>query len=341
MYNPCAAGIFGEPVAENFRVEQAVLSENLLDGQVLVQTQYLSVDPYLRCQMDEAEMESVQSWKIGGVIDSGGIGIVQQSKDSGFCVGDTVSNFDWPWQTHCVFDGKSLQKMDPSLVNGQLSHFLGAVGTTGLTALLGMKAQAQVVPGANQTLVVSGAAGACGSLAGQIGRIMGCARVVGICGTDEKCSFLVNELGFDGALNYKKKYLAQKLKELCPNGVDIYFDNVGGTISDMVISQMNQNSHVVLCGQISQYNKDMCHPPPPAAQTEALLEERNITRDRFLLFNHTDQFDSSIQQLSKWLKEGKIKAQETITCGLENTPGAFLSMMTGGNTGKQIVQVSQ
>uniref|UniRef100_A0A8C5QZB8 15-oxoprostaglandin 13-reductase n=1 Tax=Leptobrachium leishanense TaxID=445787 RepID=A0A8C5QZB8_9ANUR len=264
-------GIFGEPVAENFRVEQAVLSENLLDGQVLVQTQYLSVDPYLRCQMDEAEMESVQSWKIGGVIDSGGIGIVQQSKDSGFCVGDTVSNFDWPWQTHCVFDGKSLQKMDPSLVNGQLSHFLGAVGTTGLTALLGMKAQAQVVPGANQTLVVSGAAGACGSLAGQ----------------------------------------------------------------------MNQNSHVVLCGQISQYNKDMCHPPPPAAQTEALLEERNITRDRFLLFNHTDQFDSSIQQLSKWLKEGKIKAQETITCGLENTPGAFLSMMTGGNTGKQIVQVSQ
>ncbi|CAH2328509.1 prostaglandin reductase 2 isoform X1 [Pelobates cultripes] len=334
-------GIFGEPVPENFRLEEVSLSEELHDGHILARTLYLSVDPYLRCQMDDTGMEGVPSWKIGGVLDSNGIGVVEKSKTNGFTAGDIVSSFNWPWQTQCIFDGKVLQKMDPSLVNGQLSHFLGAVGTTGLTAYLGMKEKGHVTPGANQTLVISGAAGACGSLAGQIGRIQGCSRVVGICGTDEKCSFLINELGFDCALNYKKKNLASKLKECCPNGVDLYFDNVGGTISDMVISQMNQNGHVILCGQISQYNKDMCHPPPPPPQTEAILKERNITRDRFLLFNYTDQYQSGIQQLSQWLKTGQIKAKETIVQGIENTAGAFLSMMTGGNIGKQIVKISE
>ncbi|XP_069805345.1 prostaglandin reductase 2 isoform X4 [Dendropsophus ebraccatus] len=230
--------------------------------------------------------------------------------------------------------------LDPGLVDGHLSHFLGAVGLTGLTAYLGVKERGHVIPGANQTMVVSGAAGACGSLAGQIGRFLGCSRVVGICGTDEKCSLLTSALGFDAALNYKEKSLTDKLRICCPDGVDVYFDNVGGEISDLVISQMTKNSHVILCGQISQYNKDVPYPPPLPPQTAAILKERNITRERFMVLSYADQHEAGIHQLSQWLRTGKLKVKETIVQGIENTAGAFVSMMKGGNIGKQIVQIS-
>ncbi|XP_053331304.1 prostaglandin reductase 2 [Spea bombifrons] len=335
-------GSDGEPVAENFRLEEAVLQEELLDGQVLARTLYLSVDPYLRCRMNEdTNAEYIKSWMIDKVLDSGGIGVIEESGTSQFSVGDIVTSFNWPWQTRCILDGKSLQKLDPSLVDGHLSHFLGAVGLTGLTALIGVKEKGHVIPGANQTMVVSGAAGACGSLAGQIGRLLGCSHIVGICGTDQKCSVLTSDLGFDCALNYKDNNLANKLKECCSNGVDVYFDNVGGAISDAVISQMNQDGHIILCGQISQYNKDLPYPPPLNPQTEAVLKERNIKRERFLVLRYTDQFESGIMELSQWVKTGELKVKETFAHGLEETAGAFLSMMTGGNIGKQIVQVSE
>ncbi|XP_053567403.1 prostaglandin reductase 2 [Bombina bombina] len=301
-------GIYGEPVAENFRLEEVSLAEELKEGQVLARTLYISVDPYLRCCMNDATgTDYAGSWKISEVVDSGGIGVVEKSRSNQYAAGDLVTSFNWPWQTNCILDEKSLQKIDPKLVNGHISHYLGAAGVVGLTAYLGMKVKGNVTPGANQTLVVSGAAGGVGSLAGQIGRLFGCSRIVGICGTNEKCSVLVSEMGFDSALNYKDKDLSENLKKSCPNGVDIYFDNVGGEISDIVISQMNQNSHVVLCGQISQYNNDMLHPPPPAPQTESILKNRNITRERFLLFDYTDQQESGVLQLSKWLREGKLK----------------------------------
>ncbi|XP_029454538.1 prostaglandin reductase 2 isoform X2 [Rhinatrema bivittatum] len=271
-----------EPVAENFQVEEASLPDGISEGQVKVRTLYLSVDPYMRCRMnEETGSDYLLSWKLGEVADGGGIGVVEESKHGNFTIGDTVCSFNWPWQNTAIVEAKILQKLDPQLVDGHLSYFLGAVGMPGLTALFGVKEKGHVTPSAKQTMVVSGAAGACGSLAGQIGRLEGCSRVVGICGSDEKCSILVSELGFDVALNYRNESLAQKLRESCPAGVDVYFDNVGGDVSDTVISQMNQNSHVILCGQISQYNKDVPYPPPLPSPTEAALRDKNITRTTF------------------------------------------------------------
>ncbi|XP_040188559.1 prostaglandin reductase 2-like [Rana temporaria] len=333
-------GIDKEPGPENFRLEEADLQEELSDGQVLAKTLYLSVDPYLRyCMNEESAGSYLQIWKISEVVFSNGIGVVEQSKSNQLKVGDIVSDFNWPWQTKCILDGSSLKKLDPSLVDGHVSHYLGLLGSTGLTALIGIREQGHVTPGANQTMVVSGAAGGVGSLAGQIGHLLGCSHVIGICGTKEKCTFLTSELGFDEALNYKMPGLTYKLKACCPNGVDIYFDNVGGEISDTVISQMKKNSHLVLCGQISQYNKSPPFTLDP--QTETTLKERNIARELFLLLNYSDQFESATLQLSEWVRAGKLKAKETIVHGLENTAGAFLSMMKGGNIGKQIVQVAE
>ncbi|XP_037994355.1 prostaglandin reductase 2 isoform X1 [Motacilla alba alba] len=332
----------GVPVAENFRLEQSTISDTVQAGQVRVKTLYLSVDPYMRCRMNEdTGSDYLRPWQLSEVADGGGIGVVEESQHHNLAKGDFVTSFTWPWQTVAVLDGDSLQKLVPQLVNGRLSYFLGAAGITGLTALLGIREKGHVAAGANQTMVVSGAAGACGSLAGQIGRLEGCSRVVGIAGTDEKCSILVQEMGFDAAINYKKGDVAKQLRELCPGGVDVYFDNVGGDISDTVISQMNQNSHIILCGQISQYNKDVPYPPPLPPDIEKIQKERNITRERFLVLNYMDKQEASVLQLCQWIQEGKLKVRETVVEGLANIGAAFQSMMSGGNIGKQIVSVSK
>uniref|UniRef100_A0A8C8JKK1 15-oxoprostaglandin 13-reductase n=1 Tax=Oncorhynchus tshawytscha TaxID=74940 RepID=A0A8C8JKK1_ONCTS len=214
-------------------------------------------------------------------------------------------------------------QVEPQLVDGHISYFLGAVGMPGLTALLGVREKGHVTDGANQTMVVSGAAGACGSVAGQIGRVDGCTRVVGICGSDEKCRVLVEDLGFSAAVNYRQGDVATALRESCPNGVDVYFDNVGGPISDAVIAQMNNDGHVILCGQISQYNKDA-------------LQSKNITRERFMVLNYMEKHEAGIIQLSQWVREGQIKARQTLLYFAV----AFCSMMKGGNIGKQIIKIS-
>ncbi|NWU89319.1 PTGR2 reductase, partial [Upupa epops] len=332
----------GVPVAENFRLEQSTIADTIQAGQVLVRTLYLSVDPYMRCRMNEdTGSDYLLPWKLSEVADGGGIGVVEESKYNKLVKGDFVTSFTWPWQTVAILDGNSLQKLVPQLVNGHLSYFLGAAGITGLTALLGIKEKGHIAAGTNQTMVVSGAAGACGSLAGQIGHLEGCPRVVGIAGTDEKCSILVKEMGFDAAINYKKENVAQQLRELCPGGVDIYFDNVGGDISNAVISQMNQNSHIILSGQISQYNKDVPYPPPLPPDIENIRQERNITRDRFLVLNYMDKYEASVLQLCQWIQEGKLKVRETVVEGLANIGAAFQAMMNGGNIGKQIVSLSK
>uniref|UniRef100_F7G4A8 Prostaglandin reductase 2 n=1 Tax=Monodelphis domestica TaxID=13616 RepID=F7G4A8_MONDO len=312
----------GRPVAENFRMEEANLPDKLNEGQVLVRTLYLSVDPYMRCRMNEdTGTDYIKPWQLAEVVDGGGVGVIEESQHTSLTKGDFVTSFYWPWQTKAILEGNTLEKVDPQFVDGHLSYFLGAIGMPGLTSLIGIKEKGHVTVGSNQTMVVSGAAGACGSLAGQIGHLEGCSRVVGICGTDEKCSILVSELGFDAAVNYKKDNVAKQLHELCPSGVDVYFDNVGGDISDTVLSQMNQNSHVILCGQISQYNKDVPYPPPLLPEVEEILKTRNITRERFLVLNHKDKFESGLLQLSQWFKEGKLKIKETVMDGLENMGG--------------------
>ncbi|XP_072120205.1 prostaglandin reductase 2 isoform X1 [Mobula birostris] len=331
-----------EPVAENFRMEEGHLPEDLQDGQVKVHTRYLSVDPYMRCRMNEdTGVQYLLPWQVSKVTDGGGVGVVEESKHLLFQKWDVVTSMNWPWQNYAIVDGEILTKLDPQLVDGHLSYFLGVAGLPGLTALLGVREKGHVKPGANQTMVVSGAAGACGMLAGQIARLEGCSRVVGICGTDEKVQVLIRRMGFDAAINYKNDDITEKLSEYCPSGVDVYFDNVGGHISDVVISQMNKDSHVILCGQISQYNKAVPYPPPLPSHTEAILKERNITRERFLVTNYSDNFATSLVQLTRWLKEGKLKVCETVVKGLENIGAAFESMMKGGNIGKQLVLVAE
>ncbi|XP_033043384.1 prostaglandin reductase 2 isoform X3 [Trachypithecus francoisi] len=275
----------GNPVAENFRMEEICLTDNINEGQVQVRTLYLSVDPYMRCRMNEdTGTDYITPWQLSQVVDGGGIGIIEESKHTNLTKGDFVTSFYWPWQTKVILDGNNLEK---------------------------------------------------------IGHLLGCSRVVGICGTHEKCVLLTSELGFDAAINYKKENVAEQLRESCPAGVDVYFDNVGGNISDTVISQMNENSHIILCGQISQYNKDVPYPPPLSPAIEAIQKERNITRERFLVLNYKDKFEPGILQLSQWFKEGKLKIKETVINGLENMGAAFQSMMTGGNIGKQIVCISE
>ncbi|XP_041122695.1 prostaglandin reductase 2-like [Polyodon spathula] len=332
----------GEPVPENFGVEEAYLPADLNPGHVQVRTLYLSVDPYMRCRMNEdTGTDYLSPWQLSEVVEGGGVGIVEDSRHDSFTEGDTVVSFSWPWQTQAVLEGKLLQKLDPQLVDGHHSYFLGAVGMPGLTALLGVREKGHVTPGANQTMVVSGAAGACGSLAGQVGRLDGCSKVVGICGSDEKCQVLVSELGFDSAINYKRQDVAARLRESCPTGVDVYFDNVGGSISDTVIAQMTEGGHVILCGQISQYNKDVPYPPPLPASTQEVLHSKHITRERFTVLSYTDKHEAGMLQLSQWVREGKLKVLETVVKGLDNMGVAFHSMMKGGNVGKQIVQVSE
>ncbi|XP_060684663.1 prostaglandin reductase 2 isoform X5 [Hemiscyllium ocellatum] len=241
----------GEPVAENFKVEESYLPQDLQEGQVKVCTKFLSVDPYMRCRMNEdTGADYLLPWQVSSVVTGGGVGLVEDSKHQNFRKCDVVTSFSWPWQTRAVVDGAVLTK---------------------------------------------------------IGRLEGCSRVVGICGSDEKCQILVSEIGFDAAINYKKDNVAEKLREYCPAGVDAYFDNVGGDISNTVINQMNPNSHIILCGQISQYNKDVPYPPPLPPPIDVILKERNIKRERFLVLNYTEKFEVGTMQLSRWLKEGKLK----------------------------------
>lgn len=288
-----------------------------------MKTLYLSVDPYMRCRMNEdTGAEYLRPWPLSEPADGGGVGLVQSSFCSSVSEGDVVTSFNWPWQTHAVLPGKTLQKLDPQLVDGRLLYFLGAVGMPGLTALFGVREKGHVTKG--QTMVISGAAGACGSIAGQIARLDGCSTVVGICGSEEKCRAVVKDLGFSAAVNYRQDDVSARLKQFCPEGVDVYFDNVGGDISDTVISQMNRNGHVILCGQISQYNKDVPYPPPLTDQTQTHLSQNNITRDRFLVLDYMDQAEAGVFALSQLVRSGQLKVTETVVNGIENMGGKNL-----------------
>ncbi|BFZ07719.1 hypothetical protein BsWGS_10758 [Bradybaena similaris] len=334
-----------EPSKDNFSFEETLFpQEPPKDGEVLIKNEYLSLDPALRCVMNEdSGVDYLKAWDIGETLSGfGGIGTVVSSGDPNFLPGDQVTTlYQWPWKVYFVISSSCVRKI-PEVISAISPTFcLHVTGITGLTAYLGVQEKAHVIKGANQTMVVSGAAGATGSIVGQVAKAKGCGKVVGICGSDIKCKVLTEELGFHAAINYKTESMAARLHEICPEGVDIYFDNVGGSISDEIIRQMNPDSHVVLCGQISVYNKNVPYPPPISDEISTILKEKNITRDRFLVLNYPDKFDSSIEELLKLLAAGKIKAKETIEMGLANAGRAFVSMMTGGNIGKQLVKVTE
>ncbi|XP_060553053.1 prostaglandin reductase 2-like [Ruditapes philippinarum] len=348
VYLKSRPGADHEPSMENFGHETCPLPPALSSGEVTIKTLYISIDPAMRCRMnDETGVDYINAWQLGETIQGlGGVGEVIESKDTAFSKGDQVQGvMNWPWIK--FFNTKTDDKLLPlTKVDAALKSnpqvVLSLFGVTGLTSYLGVKERGNLSPGKNQTFVVSGAAGACGNLAGQIGKLLGAHRVVGICGSDSKCSFLTTQLGFDTALNYKTENSPQRLKETCPEGIDAYFDNVGGTLSEEVIKQMNEGSHVILCGQIAVYNKDVPYPPPISQQMQDIISDRNITRERFLVLHFQDQFGDGIKILQEWYINGKLKVPEYIHEGLGHAGEAFVNMMTSvkqEKVGKQMVNV--
>ena len=263
----------------------------------------------------------------------GAIGKVVESKNPQYQVGDFVVGM-FGWQQYAVSSGKGLRKLDPHAA--PLPTGLSVLGITGLSAYFGLLDVCHPQPG--ETVVVSGAAGAVGSVAGQIAKIQGC-RVVGIAGSDAKIDYLLNELGFDAAFNYKTvtDYHA-RLKELCPSGVDVYFDNVGGAITDAVLKCINVHARVSVCGQISQYNLER---PELGPRWFGTLIVKRAKVQGFLILDYASRFQEGLRQLGQWLREGKLKHREEFAEGIENAPRAFLGMLQGRNTGKQLVKVSE
>ncbi len=301
------------------------------DGECLVQGIYLSVDPYMRGRMRDRP-SYVAPVGLGEVMGGGVVGRVLESKCAEFQQGDIAEGL-LGWQEYAVAPAKALRKVDPTLA--PISTALGVLGMPGLTAYFGLLDVAG--PKAGETVVVSGAAGAVGATVGQIAKIQGC-RAVGIAGSDEKVQQLVGELGFDGAFNYKTaKDYAAELKALCPDGVDVYFDNVGGAITDAVFPLINVGARVSVCGQISQYNLEA------EAVGPRLLWHLIVKRARaqgFLVFDYADRYPEGLAQMGQWVKQGKIKFRERISEGIETAPKAFLEMMQGKNIGKQLVRLS-
>jgi NADPH-dependent curcumin reductase CurA len=263
----------------------------------------------------------------------GTVAEVVESRHPQFAPGDIVLGFSG-WQEYALSDGSGVTKIDPALA--PVSTALGVLGMPGLTAYFGLLEIGKANPG--ETVVVSGAAGAVGSIVGQIAKIKGC-RVVGIAGSDSKIDWIVNELGFDAGFNYKTTpdYFG-KLKELCPRGIDCYFDNVGGAITDAAFRLINVHARIVICGQISQYNLEK---PELGPRPLTALLVRQARAEGFLVFRFADRYAEGVRQLAQWVREGRLKYREEFVEGIENAPRAFLGMLQGQNTGKQLVKVAK
>ena len=303
----------------------------LIDGQILIKNIYLSLDPANRGWMS-GQKSYVDAMQLGDVMRGGTIGIVEDTKSEKFEKGDIV-NAMGGWQEYCVSDGKGVRKI-PLNTGFKLDSFMSILGMTGMTAYFGLLDITK--PKAGETLVVSAAAGAVGSIVCQIGKIKGC-RVIGISGSQDKCDWLVNDLGIDGSINYKTENLREKLKELCPGGIDIYFENVGGKNTEIILSRMNVNSRISLCGLISGYNSETIVPGP--AWGNLLIKRINLRG--FIVFDYIKRYMEAFQDLSTWMRDGKIKYKNHIIPGIENAENALKKLFNGENLGKLIIEVSK
>ncbi len=318
----------GEPTESNFALVEVPLPEPG-PGQFLARTIYLSLDPYMRGRMNAGESYAKPA-ELGRPMVGGTVGQVVQSNHPGFAAGEFVLGY-WGWQEYGLSKGGGVRKLDPA--QGPLSYALGVLGMPGMTAYVALLDIGRPQPG--ETVVVSAAAGAVGSLVGQIARLKAC-RAVGTAGSDEKCRFVVDELGFDACVNYKTQDLKQTLKDACPGGIDVYYDNVGGPVLAAVLRQINMGARIPFVGQIAHYNATE---PPPGPNLTPLLVKRALIQG-FIVSDHPDREAEFLRDVSGWLKEGKIKFREDIVYGLENAPRAFLGLFRGENTGKLLVRVS-
>ncbi|RCW32049.1 NADP-dependent oxidoreductase [Marinilabilia salmonicolor] len=319
----------GKPELTDFGFTTSEIPE-LKEGEVLVRARYVSVDPYLRGRMSDAP-SYIPPFELNKPMASGVIAEVLESKSRNFSKGDYVSGL-LPWKETQVITADGLIKVDPD--KAPLSAYLGVLGMTGLTAYLGLTEIGK--PKMGETLLVSGAAGAVGSVTGQIGKILGL-RVVGIAGTDEKVEMLKSEFGFDDAINYKTtENMVEAIASACPDGVDVYFDNVGGVISEAVLFNINKFSRTVNCGAISVYNNTEL---PKSISVQPFLVKKSSSMQGFVVTDFADKHSEGVRQLAEWFSQGKLKFSETIREGFENIPQAFLDLFDGKNKGKMVVKL--
>lgn len=316
----------GEAVPANFRLENVPVP-SLTDGQVLVRNHYLSLDPYMRMRMDDAKSYAAPQ-AIGAVMIGGTVGEIVESKNPQFAVGDKVVGM-LGWSEMGVSDGTLLKKVDATHI--PLSAYLGAVGMPGMTAWYGLTQIMQPKPG--ETIVVSAASGAVGSVVGQLAKERGC-RAVGIAGGPEKCAYVVNELGFDACIDYKAGNLDADLAAATPNGIDAIFENVGGEVFDAALARMNPFGRIALCGMISGYDGQ----PAPIKNVRVLLSMR-LTMRGFIVSEHMELWPQGLKELGMLVASGKLKFRESVADGLAAAPEAFIGLLKGKNFGKQLVKL--
>ncbi len=299
------------------------------DGEVLVKTLYLSLDPAMRGWMNEGK-SYIPPVQIGEVMRAGGVGRVVASKHPSFKEGDEVYG-TLGVQEYATIDGKALTKVDARLA--PLPVYLGALGMPGMTAYFGLLDIGQ--PKAGETVVVSGAAGAVGTVVGQIAKIKGC-RAVGIAGGKEKCDYLTQQLGFDAAIDYKSDDVKKALRQHCPQGVDVYFDNVGGDILDAVLTQLARNARIIICGAISQYNTTTGVKGP--SNYLSLLVNRASMKG-MVVFDYAARYPEGMREMATWIAAGRLKTREDIVEGIETFPETLLKLFKGENVGKLVLKV--
>lgn len=317
------------PIESDFSLVESPLPQPG-EGEVLIQALWLSLDPYMRGRMRD-ERSYATPVGLGQVMVGGVAGRIVQSRTPAFREGEIVEG-SLGWQEYAVSDGRNLRRVDLGL--GPLSTALGVLGMPGMTAYFGFLNIGQ--PRTGDTVVVSAASGAVGQVVGQISKIMGC-RTVGLAGTAEKIDYIVNELGFDAGINYKTENVGSALAAACPLGIDVYFDNVGGVITDAVIDQLNVGGRISICGSISQSNLEE---PEPGPRNLGLLVRKQARAEGFLVGQFNNHFEEGRQRIAGWMKEGRIKYREDVVEGLESAPRAFIGMMKGENFGKLLIKVS-
>jgi len=316
------------PTPENFELAAAPVPA-VADGDVLRRTIYLSLDPYMRGRMSDAPSYAA-SVGLGEVMVGHTVSQVVESRNPEFQAGDLVTGYDG-WQDYRVSNGKDLRKLDPK--GPPISTAIGVLGMPGMTAYVGLIDIGQVKEG--ETVVVSAASGAVGAVVGQLAKTRGC-RAIGIAGSPDKCRYVVDELGFDACLNYKTDDLVPALRAACPNGIDIYFDNVGGAVLAAAMRVLNRGARIPLCGMISEYNATS-HPPGP--NLRPLLVQRAMIKG-FIVSDHADRAPAFIRECAPLVMSGRIKFREDIVDGLENASSAFIGLLEGRNFGKLLVRVS-
>jgi NADPH-dependent curcumin reductase CurA len=319
----------GWPKPENFALVEAEAKQPGA-GQVLVRNEYVSVDPYMRGRMSAAKSYAAP-YELNKVMQGGAVGEVVASNDEGVAVGDHVLHFNG-WREYATFDAKQAVKVDPEAA--PLSTYLGVLGMTGLTAYAGLLRTASFKEG--DSVFVSGAAGAVGSQVGQIAKLKGASRVIGSAGSDEKVKLLVEEYGFDAAFNYKNGSVFEQLKQAAPDGMDVYFDNVGGDHLEAAIGQLNQGGRIAICGAISVYNNTEAAPGP---RNLARLIQTRGRIEGFLVGDHYDLQPQFVREVGPWVASGELKYRETVVEGIENNLEAFLGVLRGDNIGKMIVKL--